>query len=358
MIPYGRQSLDEDDIQAVTQVLKGNWLTQGPHVAEFERAIADAVHARHAVAFASGTVALHAAVAAAGLGPESVVAAPSLTFVASANCGRYVGAHVALVDIDPQTLNIDLAQIPTEAEAVVAVHYAGLPVDLAVLGTTRPRVVIEDAAHALGASTPDGPVGSCAHSDMCMFSFHPVKAITTGEGGMITTNSDELDHLLRRFRNHGITRKPQVAEWYYEVDDVGTNGRLTDMQAALGTSQLSKLGRFILRRNELADRYRAELAKLPIVLPPEAPAGWRHAYHLFAIRVQNRGHVYAQLRDRGVATQVHYVPVHHHPLYAAAAATDLPHTDEAYQGLLSIPLFPSMSDEDQTKVIEALHEVV
>lgn len=357
MIPYGRQSVDDDDIEAVAKVLKGDWLTQGPHVEEFEQAVAAVVHSRHAVAFASGTVALHAAVAAAGLGPGSVVATPSLTFVATANCARYVGADVSFVDIDPRTLNIDLTQVPPHADAVVAVHYSGLPVDLAALKGARLPIVIEDAAHALGASTPDGPVGNCAHSDLCMFSFHPVKSITTGEGGMITTNSEELDHRLRTFRNHGITRKPELGGWYYEIDGVGTNARLTDMQAALGVSQLSKLERFIARRNELADRYRSELSDLPIVLPPAAPPGWRHAYHLFAIQVKNRGHVYDTLREHGIATQVHYVPVHHHPLYARADR-NLPRTDEAYEGLLSIPLFPAMTDDEQTTVIEALTAVL
>lgn len=358
MIPYGRQSIDDDDIQAVAQVLKGEWLTQGPHVEEFEGAFASAVGAKYAVAYASGTLALHGAAAAADLGPGSRVAAPSLTFVATANCALSVGADVSLVDIDEETLNIDLTLLPSSTDAVVVTHFAGLPVDLRQLDTQRPRIVIEDAAHALGAQTPDGPVGNCARSDLCVFSFHPVKAITTGEGGMITTNSDQLDSRLRKFRNHGITRRPEFGAWYYEITQLSTNARLTDIQAALGTSQLAKLDRFITRRNSLAARYRRELSDMPIVLPPAAPTGSRHAYHLFPIQVQDRKHVYTALRDRGIATQVHYVPLHHHPLYKNASKPDLPHTDAAYRGLLSIPLFPAMTDDEQTTIIEAIREVL
>ena len=200
-IPYGHQSIDEDDIAAVVEVLRGDWLTQGPTIERFEAALAEYVGARHAVAFSSGTAALHGAAAAAGLGPGVLVVTSPLTFIASANCARYVGANVGLVDIDRATLNMDVAAIPDGANAVVAVHYAGLPVELQRL-ERRPRVVIEDAAHALGGRTPDGPVGSCARSDLCVFSLHPVKVITTGEGGVVTTNDDDLAEALRRFRNH------------------------------------------------------------------------------------------------------------------------------------------------------------
>lgn len=360
MIPYGRQSVDDDDIAAVVRVLKGDWLTSGPAIAEFEAALAERVEAQHAVAFANGTAALHGAVAAAGIGPGDVVATTPLTFVASANCARYQGADVALVDIDPSTLLIDLRQVPP-CDALVAVHYAGLPVDLRPLehASGRPRIVIEDAAHALGAVTPDGPVGNCARSDMCMFSFHPVKHVTTGEGGIITTNSAELAERLRRFRSHGMVPDPAQGGWYYEVEDTGYNYRLTDIQAALGTSQLLKLDRFLARRRELADRYRALLADLPLELPPEAPQGFEHAYHLFPIRVDRRREVYDELRRRDIGVQVHYVPVHHHPTFAALGPADrYPHAEQAYARLLSIPLFPAMSDEDQTRVVTALREVL
>ncbi len=337
-------------------MLRGDWLTQGPTIAAFEEAVAESVGARHGVAFSSGTAALHAAMIAACIGPGAVVTTSPLTFVASANCARYVGADVALVDIDPRTLLMDLDAVPaTGCDALVAVHYAGLPLDLSTL-TRRPRVVIEDAAHALGAITPDGPVGNCAHSDMCMFSFHPVKHITTGEGGMITTNSAETAEKLRRARNHGLVPKPEVGGWYYEVEDTGFNYRMTDIQAALGCSQLSRLAGFVERRNKLAERYRHMLAGLPVQLPEAAAPGALHAYHLFPVRVDGRDEVYRQLRDRGIGVQVHYVPVHHHPVFAhlAPGGAGFPEADRAYQRLLSLPLFPGLSELDQDRVVEEL----
>ena len=355
MIPYGRQSVDDDDIAAVVEVLRGDWLTQGPHVERFEETLAATVGARHAVAFANGTAALHGAAAAAGLGPGDVVATSPLSFAASATCARYVGATPTFVDIDPATLNLDLGQLPAGVAAVIPVHYAGLPVDLSGL-TPRPRVVIEDAAHAIGALTPDGPVGNCAHSDMTMFSFHPVKTVTTGEGGAVTTNSDDLAERLRRFRNHGIVRKPEKGGWYYEIEELGFNYRLTDIQAALGTSQLGKLERFVERRNQLAARYRELLAGLPLELPPEAPPGWRHGYHLFPVRVDNRSAVFDKLRGAGVGVQVHFVPIYRHPLYADLGVdpSDYPGTEAAYERLLSLPLFPDLTEEEQNEVVARL----
>jgi dTDP-4-amino-4,6-dideoxygalactose transaminase len=230
-----------------------------------------------------------------------------------------------------------------------------LPADLEGL-THRPRVVIEDAAHALGAVTPDGPVGNCARSDMCMFSFHPVKAITTGEGGAVTTNSDELAERLRRFRNHGIVPKPDEGGWFYEIPQIGFNYRMTDLQAALGTSQLAKLDRFVNRRNELATRYCELLADLPVVLPPAAPSGWRHAYHLFAVQVPDRRGVYDRMRADGVGVQVHYVPIYRHPLYADLGVDpgDFPNTERAYAGLLSLPLFSDLTEDEQNRVVDVL----
>lgn len=355
MIPYGRQSIDDDDIAAVVEVLKGDWLTQGPHVEQFEATLAETVEARYAVAFANGTAALHAAAAAAGLGPGDVLATSPLSFAASANCARYVGATPSFVDIDPATLNIDLAAVPDGIEALVPVHYAGLPVDLSALAN-RPRVVIEDAAHAIGARTPDGPVGNCARSDMTMFSFHPVKTVTTGEGGAVTTNSEELAERLRRFRNHGIVRKPEEGEWYYEIETLGFNYRMTDLQAALGTSQLGKLERFVTRRNELADRYSELLADLPIELPPAAPAGWRHGHHLFPVRVPGRANVFDRMRGAGVGVQVHFVPIYRHPLNADLGIdpADFPHTEAAYERLLSLPLFPDLTESEQNEVVARL----
>jgi len=354
VLPYGRQLVEADDIDAVVEVLRGDWLTCGPHVEEFERAVRARTGARHAIAFANGTAALHGALSVAGIGPGDRVLTSPLSFVASANCARYVGASADFVDIDPATLNLDPAAVGT-CDALVAVHYAGLPVDLSRL-RHRPRVVIEDAAHALGAATPDGPVGNCARSDMCMFSFHPVKAVTTGEGGVITTNSDDLADALRRFRSHGTVNRPERGGWYYEVETLGFNYRLTDLQAALGTSQLTKLERFVTRRNELAARYRELLAPLPIELPPAAPAGVRHAYHLFAVRVPQRRAVYETMRAAGIGVQVHYVPIYEHPLYADTGRTgaDFPETERAYGGLLSLPLFPALREADQDHVVEVL----
>ena len=358
MIPYGRQLVDDDDIDAVTAVLRSDWLTCGPRVDDFERALRAHTGAEHVVAFANGTAALHAAVFVAGLGPGDRVLTSPLSFVASANCARYVEASVDFVDIDPKTLNLDPGVVGA-CDALVAVHYAGLPVDLSAL-PTRPRIVIEDAAHALGASTPDGPVGNCARSDLCTFSFHPVKAVTSAEGGAVTTNSGALADALRRFRSHGTVRRPEHGDWYYEVESLGYNYRLTDLQAALGVSQLTKLGRFVSRRNELAERYRELLASMPIDLPPAAPMGVRHAYHLFAVRVPERRAVYDALRTAGIAAQVHYVPIYKHPFYAdtGRSGADFPETERAYDGLLSLPLYPGLTEADQDRVVEVLSRCV
>lgn len=364
MIPYGRQSLDDHDIDAVVEVLRGDWLTQGPTIDAFEQELAARVEAKHAVTFANGTAALHGAMAAAGIGPGDRVLTSPLSFVASANCGRFVGADVGFVDIDPETWNLDVTAVGP-CDALVPVHYAGLPVALDELAArgNRPRVVVEDACHALGARTPYGPVGNCAHSDMTVFSFHPVKSITTGEGGAVTTNSDELADALRRFRCHGMVRRPEVAGWYYEIEELGYNYRITDLQAALGRSQLAKLGSFVAMRNALADRYRSRFAEyaLPgLVMPPAAEPGWRHAYHLFPVLVTDRDGVYARLRDLGVGTQVHYLPIYRHPLYARTGIDprDFPVTEHVFHGILSLPLHPTLTRADQDTVIEAVVRVL
>lgn len=356
MIPYGRQFVDEDDIAAVTEVLRGDWLTQGPTVDRFEAAVADRTGARHAVAFANGTAALHGACAAAELGAGDRVATSTLSFVASANCARYVGADVELLDIDPATLNLDPTRVPSGLDGLVAVHFAGLPVDLSQLAN-RPRVVIEDAAHALGATTPDGPVGNCAHSDMTCFSFHPVKPITTGEGGMVTTNDDDLAERLRRFRSHGTERRPENGGWYYEVTELGMNYRLSDIASALGLSQLDKLSRFIDRRQEIAANYDAAFAGTSVTPAPAAPARFGHGYHLYPVRVPNRRAVYESLREMGIAAQVHYIPIHVQPLYRAAGRT-LPNAEGAYAELLSLPVFPTLNDAEQRQVIDSLLDLV
>jgi len=353
-IPYGRQSVDDDDIAAVVEVLRGDWLTQGPAVERFEAALCSATGAAHAVAFANGTVALHASLWSAGVGKGDTVATSPLSFVASASCALWVDALPSFIDIDPKTLNLDLANIG-RCDALVAVHYAGLPIDLGAL-VARPRVVIEDAAHALGAYTSDGPVGNCARSDACVFSFHPVKTITTGEGGAVTTNSLELATRLRRFRSHGMVPKPDEGGWFYEISELTPNARITDVQCALGASQLGRLDHFVTRRNELAARYDDLLAQVDVEIAPAAPAGARHAFHLYPVRVPRRRAVYDFMRAVGIGVQVHYVPIYRHPLFAplGTAPSDYPETERAYAGLLSLPMYPALTDAQQDRVVETL----
>jgi dTDP-4-amino-4,6-dideoxygalactose transaminase len=353
-IPYGRQTIDDDDIAAVVNVLRSDWLTQGPAIERFEAAVCAATEAACAVAFASGTVALHAALWATGVGKGDLVLTSPLSFVASASCALWVDAQPGFVDIDPKTLNIDLGGIP-RCDALIPVHYAGLPVDLASL-VNRPRVIIEDAAHALGAYTPDGPVGNCARSDACVFSFHPVKTVTTGEGGAVTTNSPEIAARLRRFRSHGMVPVSDQGGWYYEIAELAPNARITDLQCALGASQLRRLEQFVTRRNELAANYQELLVGLDVEIAPAAPEGSRHAYHLFPVRVPRRRAVYDAMRAAGIGVQVHYVPIYRHPLFAplGAAPSDYPETERAYEGLLSLPMYPSLTDADQHRVVETL----
>jgi dTDP-4-amino-4,6-dideoxygalactose transaminase len=331
-IPYGRQSIDDADVAAVVEVLRGDWLTQGPNVAAFEAAVAAACEAPHAVAFSSGTAALHAACFAAGLGPGDDVLTSAMTFAASANCAAYVGATPRFADIDPATLNVSAetvaAALTPATRALIPVDFAGLPAPVAELrAAVGPDVtIIEDAAHALGARREDGPVGDCRHVDMAVLSFHPVKPITTGEGGIVTTRDPALRDRLRAFRSHGMTKDPALLEspdeggWYMEQHDLGFNYRLTDLQSALGTSQLGRLEAFIARRNAVADRYRAELADVAALsLPPQAPPGALHGYHLFVVSARDgapaRRALYDGLHARGILAQVHYLPVYRHPWY-------------------------------------------
>lgn len=353
MIPYSRQEIDDDDIAAVVDVLRGDFLTTGPTIDAFEQALVHYTGARHAVVMANGTAALHAALAAADIGEGDTVATTTISFSASANCARYVGAGVRLVDIDPATRNIDLARLPP-CEALIAVHFTGLPVDLAGL-EQRPRVVIEDAAQALGAHTPDGPVGNCAHSDMTTFSFHPVKSITTGEGGAVTTNDDKLAERLRRFRSHGIVRTDEHHPWAYDISELGHNFRLTDIQAALGLSQLAKLDRFVDARRALADRYRELLSGVDeVTLPPMVPRGFRSAWHLFAVEVPDRLRVYTELRAAEIGVQIHHVPIHTLTIHSGAAPDGCPAADRYYAGTMSLPLFPSLSHEQQNDIVAKL----
>jgi dTDP-4-amino-4,6-dideoxygalactose transaminase len=361
MIPYGRQSIDEDDIAAVVDVLRSNFLTQGPAVEEFETRLCEITGARYAVAMSSGTAALHAAMAVGGIGTGDLVATSPLSFAASANAARYVGADVRFIDIESTTLNLNPAAVPDDVDALVAVHYAGLPVDLTRL-SYRPRLVVEDAAHAIGASTPDGPVGNCANSDMCCFSFHPVKTVTTGEGGAVTTNSAALAEGLRRFRHHGVVRSPADPFWRNDIAELGYNYRLTDMQAALGTSQLSKLGRFVDARNDLAERYRSMLGDLlgdRVQLPPAAVDGYRHGYHLFAVRVLDRDRVFDDLRKLGVGVQVHYVPTYRFTSFGGTGdPADFPVTEAEFGKLISLPMYPDLARADQDRVVSILGDVL
>jgi perosamine synthetase len=378
-LPYGRQWIDDDDIAAVVSVLRSDWLTQGPAVEAFEAALAESVSARYSVAFSNGTTALHAACAALGLGPGDEVVTTPITFTASANCVRYVGATPVLADVDPRTALLDPARfeeaIGPRTRAVVPVHYAGQPAAMREIHAIARRhglAILEDAAHALGATYGGSPIGSGAFGDMAMFSFHPVKHVTTGEGGAITTNDEKLRDALRLFRSHGITRDPALLRspspgpWYQEQILLGHNFRLSDIQAALGRSQLGKLGRFVARRREIAARYDALFATVRGVAPLGRLPETEHAFHLYVVRIEfaalgkTRGQVMVALRDRGIGTQVHYVPVHMHPSYADRGwgPGSFPVAEAFYAEALSLPMFPAMQDADVDRVAAALVEVL
>jgi perosamine synthetase len=373
-LPYGHQSIDDSDIRAVEDVLRGDWLTQGPTVDAFEQAIVERTGAKHAIAFNSGTAALHAACAAARLGEGDEVMTSALSFAASANCARYVGAMPAFVDIDPLTLEAPghaFVEAATDrTRAAVPVHFAGRPSDLSALATLRERgvFVIEDAAHAIGAIGPHGPVGNCAASDMACFSFHPVKTITTGEGGAVTTNDAALADRLRTFRTHGMERRapsddPEAGGWYYEIDELGMNYRITDLQCALGVSQMRRLDAFIERRNEIASLYRRLFDDSPVELAAAAPAGQVHAYHLLVALLPpdvSRRRVYDELRAEGIGVQVHYVPIYWHPYYARLGFVRgiCGNVEKTYARCLSLPIFPGLEDADVERVVATLCESV
>jgi UDP-4-amino-4,6-dideoxy-N-acetyl-beta-L-altrosamine transaminase len=374
-IPYGRQTIDAQDVQAVVDVLHGDWLTQGPAVAEFEAAVAETCEVPYAVAFSSGTAALHGAMAAAGLGPGDDVVTSAITFAASANAAAYVGATPRFADIDADTWNMGaetLARALTAAtRAVVPVDFTGLAAPLAAIREqVGPEVtIIQDAAHALGARTTDGPVGSCAHADMAIFSFHPVKAIATGEGGMVTTRDPRLRERLVRFRTHGIARDAEASAreggWYAGQSELGFNYRLSDLHAALGRSQLRKLEGFIAARNRIAERYCEALEGTPGVrLPPAARAGARHAHHLFVVHLEGgavRRRAYEEMHRRGILVQVHYLPVYRHPWYRETYGYDpagFPNAERYYAGCLSLPCFPALTTGQQDDVVAALLEAI
>jgi len=380
MIPYGRQSLDQADIDAVVAVLQSDWLTQGPTIERFETAMAERCEAGFGIAVSNATAALHIACLAAGLGEGDALWTSPNTFLASANCGRYCGADVDFVDIDPLTWNLDVKALEHKLRAaerigklpkvLVAVAFSGQSCDMraiAELARTYGFIVIEDASHAVGARYAGRPVGCGEFADMTVFSFHPVKIITTGEGGLVLTNRPELAERLRRLRSHGMTRDPaQMDEpshgpWYYQQVELGFNYRITDMQAALGLSQLDKLDGFLARRHELAARYQALLADLPLGLPT-AQADAESAWHLYVVRLQTQRlavshrEVFEGLRAAGVGVNVHYIPVHLQPYYRDLGfiAGDFPEAEAYYAQAISLPLFPAMTHEQQDFVIAQL----
>jgi UDP-4-amino-4,6-dideoxy-N-acetyl-beta-L-altrosamine transaminase len=384
MIPYGRQSLDQADIDAVVEVLESDWLTQGPTRTRFEVAVAERCEAGFAVAVCNATAALHIACLAADLGPGDRLWTTPNTFLASANCGRYCGADVDFVDIDPLTWNLDAKALARKLESaelagllpkvVVAVAFSGQSCDMRAIAALARRyafTLIEDASHAVGARYAGRPVGCGEFAAMTVFSFHPVKIITTGEGGMVLTNRPELAERLGRLRSHGMTRDPaQMDEpshgpWYYQQVELGFNYRMTDIQAALGLSQLGKLEGFIARRRALVARYQAAFAGLPLTLPglqAEAESAW----HLYVVRLQTEQiesthrEVFEALREAGVGVNLHYIPVHLQPYYRELGFKpgDYPEAERYYAQAISLPVFPAMTDAQQDYVIEQVQRLL
>ncbi len=386
MIPYGRQDISDEDVAAVVATLKSDWLTQGPAIPAFEQAVMAACDAPYAVAVNSATSALHIACLALGVGPGDTVWTVPISFVASSNCALYCGAGIDFVDVDPVTGNIDPAAL--EAKLIEAERSGALPkVLIPVLYTGRPhdqaRVhalcvrygvrIIEDASHAIGGRGEGGePVGSCRWSDITIFSFHPVKIVTTAEGGMAMTRDPELATRLQDLRSHGITKdparmvEPDAGGWYYEQHSLGLNYRITDLQATLGISQMQRLAPFIERRNQIADRYDALLAEFPLGRPPlERGTGAVSAWHLYVIQLDpaNDGAVrrawFDGLRARGIGVQVHYIPIHYQPYYQQLGFRRgmFPAAERFYNGALSIPMFAAMTDAEQDRVVAAIGEV-
>lgn len=376
MLPYGRQQIDDDDIAAVTAVLRSDWLTTGPGVGEFESAFAAFTGAAEAVAVSNGTAALHAAMFALDIGPGDEVIVPALTFAASANCVVYQGGTPVFADVQEDTLLLDVVSVESKitprTKAIVAVDYAGQPCDYQALHKICKKydlALVADACHSLGAHYQGKSVGTLA--DLSCFSLHPVKPMTTGEGGMITTDSPELAAKMRAFRSHGITtdhrQREMQGSWFYEMMDLGYNYRLTDFQCALGLSQLQKLDVWVERRRWLAQQYDIAFSTdpriVPLVLRPERT----HAYHLYVIRLattdigMTRADVFAALRAEGIGVNVHYVPVHLHPFYRDRFDTGpglCPMAEQAYEQILTLPLFPQMTEMDVNDVVTALEKVL
>lgn len=396
-LPYGRQTITREDIDAVTEVLRSDFLTQGPAIEKFERALAKTVGARNAVACSNGTAALHLALLALDIGVGDTVVTTPNTFVASANCARYVGANVIFCDIDPSTGLIDsdsLEQVlardkSKKVKAIVPVHFAGQPVDLPrihELARVHGAYIVDDASHALGASYTEArrtqPIGNNAHSDMTTLSFHPVKHVATGEGGAVTTADPILADRLRQLRTHGIAKKEfiytdqafsqtgELNPWYYEMTELGFNYRLTDIQAALGTSQLGRLGTSVTRRNENAELYTSKLGQAfdsKVVGPLVQRSSITNAYHLFVVRIdfesfgKSRAQVMNALKKKGIGTQVHYIPVHLQPYYRELYQTkpgDFPQAERYYAQALSLPMYPAMTNDDVSRVVAELESAL
>ena len=382
MIPYGRQTISEADIAAVVRVLQSDYLTQGSQVPAFESSLKNYCGAAHAVAVCNATAALHIACQALGLGKGDILWTTPITFVASANCALYCGATVDFVDIDPHTLNLSIPRLAEKLTAaqvsgclpkiVIPVHLCGEPCDMAALHQLSQQYgfkIIEDASHAVGASYQGGKVGNCRYSDITVFSFHPVKIITTAEGGACLTNSPELANTLARLRSHGITRNPDEmthepdGAWYYQQIELGYNYRMTELQAALGVSQMTRLDEFVARRHALAERYDALLADLPLT-PPHRNPNNRSALHLYPVQVQpesgkTRQQVFDYLRAHGIGANVHYIPVHTQPYYRQRfgfAHGDFPAAEAYYARAISLPLYFSLSEDEQDSVVATLKQ--
>ena len=386
-LPYGRHWVEEEDIQAVVNVLRSDWITMGPKIDEFEQSVCCYTGAQYAVAVSSGTAALHGAMFGLGIKPGDEVITTPMTFVATANAILYLGGTPVFADIDSKTGNIDPNEIEKKVtpktKAIIPVHYAGLPCDMAALREIANRYnvrIVEDAAHALGAEYKIDnlwyKVGSCAHSDMTIFSFHPVKHITTGEGGMILLNNKELEEKTRRIRMHGVSldirkRLNKDTIWMYEMVELGYNYRITDFQCALGISQLKKLPKFLQRRREIAERYHAafkEIEELALPNPsPSLAAMTSHAWHIYVIQLQldklkgTREDIYFALRAENIWPQVHYIPIHLHPYYQKRFGYkkgDFPAAESFYDRVLSLPLYSKMSDQDVEDVVESIKKVI
>ncbi len=370
LIPYGHQWIDKSDIVSVAAVLKGDWITQGPAVEQFEQVIAQYCGVRYAVAFSSGTAALHAAYRAVGIGLRDEVIMSPLTFAATANMAVFCGAKPVFADIQEDTLNIDPGEvekrITKKTRAIMAVDFAGRPCEytkLLRIAKKHKILLLEDAAHALGAVYQGKKIGVIA--DVTEFSFHPVKAITTGEGGMVVTNNRKFAEASRRFRNHGIERIPKKGAWYYEITEPGLNYRITDIQCILGLSQLKKLNRFIRRRRELARRYSKLLKGIDGLILPSEGKGAQSAWHIYPVQIvggsAKRRKVFDALKRRGIGVQVHYMPLHLHPFYKKKFGYregDFPKAEQYYERALTLPLFPKMTDREQKYVVDALKAVL